>query len=176
MTRLFALIALLAVAYAVFSQPAEADDPVILKPDNIRIVERDTVDLWCGQGACSTVSGDTVRLRWRIPKNTSRFQRTYKLVHLDGNSLLTFQTITRDSGAKQMTWRTEFFQQHRNQRIILLAALLQQPPFTIVSDLAPQAHLALTQGGSWSIYAWVDECKRRQWPCRAPVSYLSHRW
>ena len=145
---------------------------IILKADNVRTIERDTANLWCNAETCSAVSGDTVRVRWVIPKNSSRSLRTYELHH---NGLL-FKTIVRDPGAKKMTWRTELFQQHKNQRKILLAAILQQPPHTVLGDVAANASLTLTQGGAWSVYAWVDECRRQQWPCRAPVSYLAHRW
>ena len=144
----------------------------ILKPDNVRTFERDTVDVWCNQDACRTTSGDTVRLRWRLPRNNSKQYRTYEL-HYDSRL---FKTIVRGPGDRQMTWRDDVFREHKNQRLVLVAGILQQPPWTVLSTVGANATLSLPRPGDWTIFAWVDECKRIQWPCDAPVTHLNHAW
>ncbi len=170
---ILAVVALVAatVLSACFKTDAQTHT-IILKPDNVRTIERDSVDVWCNQETCRTVSGDTLRLRWRIAQNTSKAYRSYEL-HYDGRL---FKTIVRGPGDRQMTWRDEVFREHKNQRTVLLAAILQQPPWTVLSVVEPNAELALPQQGDWTIFTWVDQCERSQWPCDAPVTHISHRW
>ena len=170
---LIILMALIAGAIAACSK-CSADnpynEPIVLNPNKVRVIERDVVELWCNAETCEVTSGKTTRVRWAIPKNTSKFYKTYELWH-DGRM---FKTYVQDPKAKKTVWRTDYFSDHRRQRIMLLAAVAQGGNHTVVSTL--DGSLTLPHGGYWSVYAWVDECRRPSWPCLAPITYLAHKW
>ena len=166
-----AVILLLAIVIAMTCRAILADGgSETLIPARKTVVEQDTVDVWCSDLECRASSGRTLRLKWVVPRNRTAELRTYHL-EFQGRR---FKTIARDAGAPKLVWYTEAFKPHGRQRIVLLAAVNQWPTRDIVSVVAPSPRLALTSGGEWSVYAWVDECA--QLPCPAPVTALTHKY